>query len=41
MTDQIKLTLDGREVLSSADEAIWQVEKREGMSACMVEVEFK
>ncbi len=40
MTDQFKFTFDGRKVLASADETIWQVVKREGMSARMVEVAF-
>ncbi len=30
MSDQIKFTLDGREVTASADESIWDVAKREG-----------
>jgi formate dehydrogenase major subunit len=30
MSDQIKFTLDGREVSASADETIWEVAKREG-----------
>ena len=30
MTDQIKFTLDGREVTAGADETIWQIAKREG-----------
>ena len=30
MTDQIKFTLDGKEVSASADETVWQVAKREG-----------
>ena len=30
MTDQIKFTLDGREVSANADETIWDVAKRHG-----------
>ena len=30
MSDQIKFTLDGKEVAATADETIWQVAKREG-----------